>query len=72
MSENKLCTPAVIRLHENRDDNDDDGCRSPVDADLVDQIQVLSTRHIYRESDEHHSPKHENHLPLLGNKVLVP
>jgi hypothetical protein len=50
MSKDELCIPSIIRHNEDRDNNDDDGGRSPVNAYLVDQFKIFGTEDIDGES----------------------
>jgi hypothetical protein len=51
MSKDELCISAIIRHNENRDNNDDGGGLSPVNAYLVDQVKIFGTEDIDVESN---------------------
>lgn len=71
MCKDKLSRPTLRSHHENGDNNDDDTGTSPVNADLVDEIQITRAESIDESANKHDSPKTQDSLPSIRDKVLV-
>lgn len=68
----KFSTPFIIRHNEYCNHDNDDRSASPVNADLVNEIQILRAEHINTKHHAHHCPKTQHDLPLRRNIFLVP
>lgn len=63
---------ATRRCHSKQcDDNDDDTRAGPVNADLVDKVQVPRTKSVDQSTDKHHSPEAQDRLPCIRDKILI-
>lgn len=71
MGKDKLSSSTRRSHDKNRDNNNDDTRAGPVNADLVDNIQVTRAKGIDQSAHEHNSPEAQDGLPLVGDKVLV-
>lgn len=71
MAKDKLTRPASISHGQQGDDDDDNTRASPVNADLVDKIQVSRAKGIHQRTHEHNSPEAQHRLPLIGHKILI-
>lgn len=72
MRKNKLSIASLIRHGQKRHENDHDTPRCPINAHFIDQIQPLGKEDIHQRTASNHRPKHENGLPSVGDKVLIP
>lgn len=72
MREYEIGVPLNIRHRQERNQNDDDAARGPVDADLVNQIKVFRSEDVNQHTNQHDRPEHQHRLPLIRHKVLIP
>lgn len=71
MGKDELSRATRRRHDKQRDDNDDDTRAGPVNADLVDQVQVPRTKGVDQSTDKHHSPEAQDRLPCIRDKILI-
>lgn len=71
MRKHKLGRALARRHDQDRDQDDEHGGAGPVDADLVDQIQIPRPKRVHARAHKHHSPEAEDSLPLVRDKVLI-
>lgn len=57
MSKDKLAASIVVRHAQKHNHDDDDACASPVNANLVDQVEVFCAEDIDTHTYEHDSPE---------------
>lgn len=72
MGKDKLGIASLIRHRQKRNENNHDTPSGPINAHLIDQIQPLGEEDIHQGTGPNHSPEHENGLPGIGDKVLIP
>lgn len=46
--------------------------RRPVNANLINKIQIPCAKNIREHANHHNSPEHQHRLPLIRHKVLIP
>lgn len=71
MSKDIFARVSVVGHGKQSNHDDDDAGSSPVDADLVDEVQVSRSKRIDQSAHQHHSPKTQDSLPRICHKVLV-
>lgn len=71
MGKDKLARIARVGHGEQRDEDDDDARAGPVDADLIDEIQVARAKRVDEGAHEHNRPKDEHGVPRLNHVRLV-
>lgn len=72
MCKDELGVPPSRVGHDKQCDHDDNDTRSsPVDADLVDQVEMLGHEDVDQGGHQHDSPEAEDRLPRIGLKVLI-
>lgn len=63
---------AAVLAHDEQDDEDDqDGGGGPVDANLVDEVEVAGAKGVDEGADEHDGPEAQDRLPGVCDVVLV-
>lgn len=63
---------AVRVGHGEQDNHDNEHARGrPVDADFVDEIQILCPKRIHCKTDQRPGPKHQNRLPGTRDKIFI-
>ena len=71
MRKDKLGGSPMICHCEHGHENDDNAGGSPVDAELVEKVEITRAESIDQRTDEHDSPEAQHRLPLVGDEVLI-
>lgn len=71
MRKDELARPALRRHDQQGDHDDDDAGAGPVDANLVDEIEVARAKGVDEGAHEHDGPEAQDGLPGVCDKVLV-
>ena len=72
MAEDELSASVIVRHAEQDDHDDDDTGTGPVDADLVDDIQVFGAEDVDAHAYQHDGPERKDRLPCVRSPVIAP
>ena len=72
MPEHISPTAILVGHGEHRDENNQHARSRPVNAKLIDKVQIPTPEAIHQETDQHHGPEHQHSLPRGRHVVLVP
>lgn len=67
----KLARATGVGHCEQRHQNNDDTCGGPVDADLVDDVQVARAEGVDEGAHKHNGPEAQDGLPFICDKVFI-
>lgn len=71
MRKDELGRPALIGHGQQGDEDDNDARARPIDANLVDEIEVARAERIHESAYQHDGPEAQNRLPFVCDEVLV-